>query len=291
MSLFGGLPNVKRAVEHDGAEERAAKSARRSDTKDVEEQQRGASPPPPPPPPSGAATGSSGDADAVGAALRRIASHIGHPKKFSKASQLLRELLGQVRRVLAWPAGSSSGLLAAATSQHPSVATPATHPLPAGLAAAGHRPRPAALLLPQGGDGGSSGGAGCRPPAGPRVLTPAHRRQQSVEGAPPPQLPPPLRMRCAVLLSSACVRVEAEGRGAARRHHVTCVREFLHTPHLVTLPPLQVFTSREAAQAEVYGCWAVMRTQLATTDDSFLFNKVLRCCGGGVPPASGCLGG
>lgn len=32
----------------------------------------------------------------VAAALRKIAGHIGHPKKFSKASQLLRELLAQV---------------------------------------------------------------------------------------------------------------------------------------------------------------------------------------------------
>lgn len=32
----------------------------------------------------------------VAAALRKIAGHIGHPKKFAKASQLLRELLAQV---------------------------------------------------------------------------------------------------------------------------------------------------------------------------------------------------
>lgn len=33
----------------------------------------------------------------VAAALRKISSHIGSPKKFAKASQLLRELLAQVR--------------------------------------------------------------------------------------------------------------------------------------------------------------------------------------------------
>jgi hypothetical protein len=59
--------------------------------------------PPPPPPPLPPAEGTAAPADApvaddqVSAALRKIASHIGHLKKFSKASQLLRELLSQVK--------------------------------------------------------------------------------------------------------------------------------------------------------------------------------------------------
>jgi hypothetical protein len=56
-----------------------------------------ASPPPPPPPaPPAGAPGGGGADDQVAAALRKIAGHIGHPKKFAKASQLLRELLAQV---------------------------------------------------------------------------------------------------------------------------------------------------------------------------------------------------
>ena len=34
-----------------------------------------------------------------------------------------------------------------------------------------------------------------------------------------------------------------------------------------------MFSSRELAQLDVYGLWAVLRWQLAT-DDSFTFNKV-----------------
>ncbi len=35
-----------------------------------------------------------------------------------------------------------------------------------------------------------------------------------------------------------------------------------------------MFTIREKNQLDVYGTWAVLRTSLATTDDSFAFNKV-----------------
>lgn len=35
-----------------------------------------------------------------------------------------------------------------------------------------------------------------------------------------------------------------------------------------------MFTVKERAQLDVYGTWAVLRNQLATTDDSFAFNKV-----------------
>jgi hypothetical protein len=52
-------------------------------------------PPPPPPPPEAPGSGGAGD-DQVSAALRKIAAHIGQPKKFGKASALLRELLAQV---------------------------------------------------------------------------------------------------------------------------------------------------------------------------------------------------
>ena len=41
-----------------------------------------------------------------------------------------------------------------------------------------------------------------------------------------------------------------------------------------------MFTIREKNQLDVYGTWAVLRTSLATPDDSFAFNKVgliLRC--------------
>ena len=40
------------------------------------------------------------------------------------------------------------------------------------------------------------------------------------------------------------------------------------------LSNVQVFTIREKNQLDVYGTWAVLRTSLATTDDSFAFNKV-----------------
>lgn len=50
------------------------------------EQPPGAAGPPPP---------TSGGQDQVAAALRKIASHIAHPKKFPKASELLRQLFGQ----------------------------------------------------------------------------------------------------------------------------------------------------------------------------------------------------
>ena len=36
---------------------------------------------------------------------------------------------------------------------------------------------------------------------------------------------------------------------------------------------VQMFSSRELAQLDVYGLWAVLRWQL-NTDDSFTFNKV-----------------
>lgn len=39
-----------------------------------------------------------------------------------------------------------------------------------------------------------------------------------------------------------------------------------------------MFTPRERAQLDVFGTWAVLRTQLATTDDSFAFNKARHCC-------------
>jgi hypothetical protein len=34
-----------------------------------------------------------------------------------------------------------------------------------------------------------------------------------------------------------------------------------------------VFTPKERTQLDVYGVWAVLRHTLATTDDSFQFNK------------------
>ena len=37
---------------------------------------------------------------------------------------------------------------------------------------------------------------------------------------------------------------------------------------------LQIFGSREKAQLDVYGIWAVLRNQLHT-DDSFVFNRVV----------------
>ncbi|KAK9818350.1 hypothetical protein WJX72_011096 [[Myrmecia] bisecta] len=37
----------------------------------------------------------------------------------------------------------------------------------------------------------------------------------------------------------------------------------------------ELFSAREQAQLDVYGIWAVHRSQIATTDDSFVFNKVL----------------
>ena len=49
---------------------------------------------PPPPPPMEAVGGPN---DQVAAALGKLANHIGQPKKFAKASQLLRELMSQVR--------------------------------------------------------------------------------------------------------------------------------------------------------------------------------------------------
>ncbi|PSC74417.1 hypothetical protein C2E20_2477 [Micractinium conductrix] len=52
-------------------------------------------PPPPPPAAEPTTAGAGGADDQVAAALRKISSHIGSPKKFAKASQLLRELLAQ----------------------------------------------------------------------------------------------------------------------------------------------------------------------------------------------------
>jgi hypothetical protein len=59
--------------------------------------------PPPPaaeqPAASAAAATAAQSPDQVAAALRKIASHIGHPKKFVRASELLRQLLSQAGAV------------------------------------------------------------------------------------------------------------------------------------------------------------------------------------------------
>lgn len=49
-------------------------------------------------------------------------------------------------------------------------------------------------------------------------------------------------------------------------------------PAAASAPHAQVFTLREKSQLDVYGTWAVLRTQLATTDDSFAFNKARARC-------------
>ncbi|KAI7836979.1 hypothetical protein COHA_009161 [Chlorella ohadii] len=133
--------------------------------------------PPPPPPPPAAADEACGPNDQVAAALRKIAGHIGHPKKFGKASQLLRELLAQ------------------------------------GAVQQAHGP----LLF-------SALKAAMRDPA---------------------QAADPLLAREYSKLFTAASKVS------------------------------EVFTIREKNQLDVYGTWAVLRTSLATTDDSFAFNKVV----------------
>lgn len=141
-----------------------------------EAQQRGAEdvPPPPPPPPADEAGGPN---DQVAAALRKIAGHIGHPKKFSKASQLLRELLAQ---------------------------------------------------------------GAVRPAHGPLLFSALKAAMRD-----PAQAADPLLAREYSKLFTAASKMA------------------------------DVFTIREKNQLDVYGTWAVLRTSLATTDDSFAFNKVV----------------
>lgn len=42
----------------------------------------------------------------------------------------------------------------------------------------------------------------------------------------------------------------------------------------VRMVPAQMFTAVQRAHLDVLGIWAVLRSQVLTTDDSFLFNKV-----------------
>ncbi|PRW20364.1 hypothetical protein C2E21_9030 [Chlorella sorokiniana] len=165
-------------LEDEGNEQQPAEAAA-ADEQPQAEQQQGTDdvPPPPPPPPPPAADEAGGPSDQVAAALRKIAGHIGHPKKFAKASQLLRELLAQ------------------------------------GAIQQAHGP----LLF-------SALKAAMRDPA---------------------QAADPMLAREYSKLFTAASKVS------------------------------DVFTIRDKNQLDVYGTWAVLRTSLATTDDSFAFNKVV----------------
>lgn len=91
-----------------------------------------------------------------------------------------------------------------------------------------------------------------------------------------------VRLLRALLCSSGCAGALPRARPA-----------WPHTPTLPPLPPLhrcpQVFTTKEKAQLDVYGTWAVLRNQLAATDDSFAFNKArARLLAGLLPCSDSC---
>lgn len=122
--------------------------------------------------------------------------------------------------------------------------------------------------------GPSRGARGCRLPAraGLRCRRPccphtrAHVACPSVH--PLASLPLPLL---------PCVRLGGT-RAAARLRRLRIALPRTRASPALPLPAQpQVFTTREKAQLDVYGTWAVLRNQLAATDDSFAFNKARGC--------------